>query len=54
MENKEKIEKIKNAFAIFMEKMSDIRKRQLVLFDKIDKAVSKEKADEIREKINNN
>ncbi len=47
-------EKIKKAFLIFKAKMSDIGKRQLILLDKIDKIVSKEKADKIRENIKKN
>lgn len=47
-------EKIKKAFLTFKTKMSDIGKRQLILLDKIDKIVSKEKADKIRENIKNN
>jgi hypothetical protein len=53
MQEEEKIEIIQKAFLAFKEKMSDIRKRQLSLFDKIDKISSKEKADDIRNKINN-
>lgn len=54
MTEEEKIEIIKRAFMTFKDKMSDIRRRQLSLFDKIDKISSREKADELRSKINNN
>lgn len=53
MTEEEKIEIITKAFLAFKEKMADIRKRQLTLFDKVDRIYSKEKADEIRAKINN-
>lgn len=53
MTEEEKIEIITKAFLAFKEKMADIRKRQLALFDKVDRIYSKEKADEIRAKINN-
>ncbi len=53
MTEEEKIEMIKNAYVSFKDKMSDVRRRQLALFDKIDRVSSKEKADKIREKINN-
>jgi len=53
MSEEEKIEIIEKAFLAFKEKMADIRKRQLSLFDKIDRISSKEKADDIRSKINN-
>lgn len=53
MQQNEKIETIVRAFAAFKKKMSDIRKRQLVLFDRVDRTVSAEKAEEIRRKINN-
>lgn len=51
---KDKIEAIKRAFATFKEKMTQIRKSQLVLLDKIDRVISREQADKIRAKINNN
>jgi esterase/lipase len=44
---------IKQAFLRFKNKMSEIKKRQLVLFGKADKIVTEEKAQEIRKKINN-
>lgn len=53
MTEDEKMEMIKNAYISFKDKMSDVRRRQLVLFDKIDKVSSKEKADKIRAMINN-
>lgn len=53
MTEEEKIEMIKNAFISFKDKMADVRRRQVTLFDKIDKVSSKEKADKLREKINN-
>jgi|GEM_PF-2307988 hypothetical protein len=53
MTEEEKLEIIKKAFLSFKEKMTDVRKRQLALFDKIDRISSREKADKIRSKINN-
>lgn len=53
MTEEEKIEILKKAFMTFKDKMSDIRRRQLSLFDKIDKISSREKADKLRNKINN-
>lgn len=53
MTEEEKNEILKKAFIAFTDKMADIRRRQLALFDKIDKVSSKEKADEIRDKIHN-
>jgi len=53
MTEEEKIEIIRKAYETFKDKMTDIRKRQLSLFDRIDKISSKEKADKLRDKINN-
>ncbi|MDD3006836.1 MAG: hypothetical protein PHX30_04635 [Candidatus Pacebacteria bacterium] len=53
MTEEEKNAILKKAFIAFKDKMSDIRRRQLALFDKIDKISSKEKADDIRDKIHN-
>lgn len=53
MSEEEKIEIITKAFAAFKEKMAAIRKRQLALFDKVDRISSQEKADKLRTKIYN-
>lgn len=54
MENDQRTAAIRRAFNNFKAKMSEIQKRQLFLLDKIDKIVSGEKANKIREKINRN
>jgi hypothetical protein len=53
MTEDEKIDMVKNAFVSFKDKMADVRRKQVTLFDKIDRISSKEKADKIRAKINN-
>lgn len=53
MSEEEKIEIISKALAAFKEKMADIRRRQLALFDKVDRIASREKADKLRDMINN-
>jgi len=54
MNNEDKIKIVRQAFEVFREKIVAIKKKQLALFDRIDKVISKEKADEVRNKINNN
>lgn len=53
MEEEEKENNIKQAFIEFKNKMSNIQKRQMFLFNKVDKIVSDEKAKEIRKNISN-
>lgn len=43
---------IKQALIDFKNIMSDIRKRQMLLFHKADRAVVEQKEQEVREKIN--
>lgn len=52
METNKNQEAFLQAFAKFKMKMSLIRKKQLSLFAKIDKTISEEKSQKIREKIN--
>lgn len=48
----QKLFNLEQAFIRFKNKMSDIKKRQLFLFENVDKRVVEEKAQKIREKIN--
>ena len=54
MTEEEKMEILRKAFEAFKDKMADVRRRQLSLFDEVDKISSREKANKLRNKINNN
>lgn len=49
----ERENEIKQAFICFKNKMSEIKKRQLFLFNKVDNIVTEEKSQKLRETIKN-